>query len=445
MKNTVSFVAVLICVFAGSTSHAQTPANPNQPLEDEKAKLSLQKDIEDLKKQINQDQIDITKAKIGTFSTTGLPTGQAQLTSVEIQPTIIGYAALRTTMNKVLEDLYGAPCPDNTTILFKAASLDDLALLKTYKKLIDSATTQINKLNAPPAGPGAGVAPSEVFAAIDAAVALASLFKVDTAIQGVAIGNDDEAARYIFSQVVKSKCTNSIIIDPNEFSGPLLDDSDLLNKLSSLNNATDTLNATVSMLQTTEQPKNEQLLASLQKQQTSRDDIQANIRKTEVLAAGTTGADAKKLQSQLTELKAELKAIPAEIDDKVLTATSKLNALKLKIASMNAAATRVGTLNTSLNKIDDSGIPFLTRLLRAEALDSQASKHDVLILRMVKIGGNNITKKNAFWTSIKFGGGALVKFELRSSDLLTIKKAGEEDAYQYHSEGDKLGSAKEQP
>jgi hypothetical protein len=273
-------------------------------------------------------------------------------------------------------------------------------------------------------------------------VALASLFKVDTTIQGVAIANDDEAARYIFSQVVESKCKESTIIDPNEFTGPLLDDSDLLKKISALNNATDTLNSNVSVLQASEQPKLEQKLSSLQKLQNSRDEIEANIRKTTVLAAGATGPDAKKLQSQLTELKAELSAIPADLDDKALEAMSKLNALKLRIASVNAAATRVGTLSTSLNKIDDSGTPFLTRLLRAETLGAKVSTNDVLILRMIKIGGNNITKKNAFWTSIKFSGGALVKFELRSSDLLTIKKAGEEDAYQKHAEGDELGSAK---
>src|SRR5260221_10891652 len=77
-------VSVLLLVGFGV---AQQTTDPNQALIDEKARLQLQKDIEDLKMGINQDRIDQIKASIGSISTTGLPTGAATLNNVDIQPT----------------------------------------------------------------------------------------------------------------------------------------------------------------------------------------------------------------------------------------------------------------------------------------------------------------------------------------------------------------------
>lgn len=438
----ILFVAPLI----GQTIPTPTP-NPNQDLQDQKDRLGLQKDIEDLKTQIGQDQINRAKANIGTINTANLPTGQAQLSNVDIQPSIIGFAAMRTVVNQVIKDLYDDPlkCPDS--VVFRSATLDDIALLATYKKLLSDASDQLNPYEKKPAelklgSAVASFAPALAFAAIDAAVSLGALFKSDVTMNGVTMTPDDEALRYHFASSLRSKCPNATIIDPNSFSGPLADDSKLLKLIKRINGQANNLQGQVMEVQIIDLPRYEKQIADAQKALKEPDEYSPKIKRLEEELKRARPGEQPKIQEQIKALKAQQEKAQNDLKDRLQLAQANQVRGKEYVAEATALAARVTALNTALNKIDDSGTPFLLKLLKAEALDGKVNQTPVLLLGFVKIGGTSVVKKNAFHTSIKYGGGALVKFELRDLDGLKVIKSGEEDAYQYHSESDSLGSNK---
>jgi hypothetical protein len=114
----------ILVVATGISSFGQDSTDTEkQALTNQKDILQLKSDIQNLqlgmeKAKLDQDKakIDAAKAAIGSINTSGLPTGQAQLSNVDIQPTMISYAALRQVLGKVYQDLYGS-CP--AVLVFK--------------------------------------------------------------------------------------------------------------------------------------------------------------------------------------------------------------------------------------------------------------------------------------------------------------------------------------
>ena len=64
-------------------------------------------------------------------------------------------------------------------------------------------------------------------------------------------------------------------------------------------------------------------------------------------------------------------------------------------------------------KVDDSGMTLLNRMLRAESLATNINDTTRFVsVHFVAIGGNNITKKNFFSTSIAYSGGTVIDYLL---------------------------------
>ncbi len=452
-------LCLFIIYFAFNWSaQGQAPASsptpdPNQDLIDQKARLSLQKDIEDLKTGIAQDTANSIKAQVGTINTANLPTGAAQLTNVDIQPSIIGYSSLRSVVTKILADLYGQnPCPKATLVL-QAPTIADVTLYDSYFKLLTAAQVQVDKYQHEPEEikeptVHAAFAPVAVFAAIDAVVALGSLFKSDVTISGVTLTADDEALRYMLIQKVEELCkddkdkTKTTIIDPNNFAGPLLDDSKLLTLIAQLNSGTDQLQANLLDMQTTKLTQYDQRVKDIQKAIDGPSKFDPQIAKLQAELKTAKPSERDSLQKQIEVLKDKKQKELDKLKTDLQVAQANDASAKTYIAAVTGILARISSLNTALMKIDDTGTPFLMRLLKAEALKPKIKDLNILTVSTIKVGGNNVVKKNAFHTSIKYGGGALIKFQLKSADGLTVIAAGEEDAYEYHEEEDHLGSAK---
>ncbi len=95
-----------------------------------------------------------------------------------------------------------------------------------------------------------------------------------------------------------------------------------------------------------------------------------------------------------------------------------------RIATLKASSLKISELNKSRNTPDTNGVTPLQTILRIEAFREAATETaNLLVTKFVSIGGNNITKKNLFSTSISFSGGAIAEYVLLGADGI-IKNAG---------------------
>ncbi|PYV83039.1 MAG: hypothetical protein DMG05_26995 [Acidobacteria bacterium] len=96
---------------------------------------------------------------------------------------------------------------------------------------------------------------------------------------------------------------------------------------------------------------------------------------------------------------------------------------------LKSVNTRITDLVTGLMKADSNGVTPFQSLMRAESLRSAPGNNaSVLLAKFVAVGGNNITKRNIFHTSIKFSGGAVTEFFLMDKTG-SIAKSGVVSCY----------------
>jgi hypothetical protein len=313
--------------------------------------------------------------------------------------------------------------------------------------MLDWATSTIGNYGARPTY-GVGTPPRVIsfvpavgFAAIDAAVALASLFKSDVTITGVSITADDNAAKYIFAGIVRGNCPDTAIVDPTDYTYPINPGSQLLEKIRELTDKLATAQRIMADVQADDISKFQQDISDIKAKLKKIDDLNASVTQTKVLLTNADPSEKKKLTKQIQGYQAELATYdPSTLKNDLKTASANLILARDYVSDVTLYSAKVTSLLTSLTKIDDSGNPFLMRLLRAETLQGLVHDQPSLMLHVIKQGGNNITKKNAFHTAIHYTGGAVVDYELRDASGAKVVKAGEEDAYDYHNEKDSLGS-----
>jgi hypothetical protein len=438
------FLVGSISIFCQDTTDAERQALTNQKdiLQVKSDILNLQLGMEKAKLDQDKAKIDAAKAAIGSISTSGLPTGQAQLNNVDIQPTIISYAALRNVLGAIYNKLYPSGCP--TRLVFKGPGLDDIALLQTYQQMLDWAKEAIAHYSSGPVFNGAvssRFAPAVGFAAIDAAVALASLFKTDVAMTGVSVTADDNAAKYIFAEITREKCSGASIVDPADYTYPLLQNSALQGRIRTLMADLARAQGVMAGVQADDIPRFQQEISDIGAKLKKIDELNANIVKTRVLLQNADAANRKKLTEQLHGFEAELATYnPSDLRSSLTKARNNLTIARHYVSDVNLYSSKITALLAALAKIDDTGTPFLMRLLRAETLASLVENQQTLALHIIKQGGNNITKKNVFHTAIHYTGGVVVDFELHNVNGAEVAKAGEVDAYDYHDERDRLGN-----
>jgi hypothetical protein len=98
------------------------------------------------------------------------------------------------------------------------------------------------------------------------------------------------------------------------------------------------------------------------------------------------------------------------------------------MAALKSAASRVSDLVSAVSKPDTNGASPLQTILRAEALQRNLGPSFLLITKIITVGGNNITKKNAFWSSLSFSGGIVAEYLLNNNEG-AIAQSGTVECY----------------
>jgi hypothetical protein len=402
-----------------------------------KDQLQSQKDIEELKSSIATSQIARAKTLIGSIDTTNLPKGNADLKSVDLQPTLIGYGALADAISKIPDT---SLCSAGDKVVMGPGAVDDLAVLSAYESIVKHDNEILKDYQAKKDFTAqAYVAPAVVFAAIDAAVALSSLFKADVSIEGIDIIPDLHAARFLVAQKFATKCA---VLDINDLSWPVKPDSDFLKSVMTLDTYLNKALAIESDLKTNDVPKFTKALSDAKDALTKFESLPKEIADaTKKRDAAKTPADKAAFQKTIDDDTTALKKLQAygesKYEDDRDKASNALNGANAWIATMDGLNSAVSKVLTALFKIDDSGNPYLTRMLRAEYLRDNIKDTKYLTVSVAKLGGNNIIKKWAVHTSIHYSGGAVVEFELKGKDWMTVEHAGQVAAYSYASENPK--------
>jgi hypothetical protein len=222
-------------VFSAKTiavCQSSTPDPVKQKLQDDKDKADLQKAIADDQKAIAQDEADKLKSQY-SISTDKLPQGNATLgDKVNIEATILAYRAAQGASSRIADTLTGGPaippasssatppapatrqrdCPSGF-VFYDAKQMNDVWGVSVLKEQLRLMQQQ---------GAGLNVGPDSarffpVAAAIDAGLALLSLFKTDVNIQGVPVTGDDAALQAAIASDLQALCSAATVIDPAHF------------------------------------------------------------------------------------------------------------------------------------------------------------------------------------------------------------------------------------
>ena len=413
----------------------------NEQLTGQKSTLQLQSDIQTLQNGMTANAISTLKTEIGSINTANLPQGNVALTNADLQPTIIGYAGLRSAMTKVYVRLYPT-CPGK--VVLGSTQFADVAVYETYMKLLDQASDSLLSYTDPVdfTKANVGFAPAIAFAAVDAALSIGQLFKSDITVTGNSITPDSLAAQLIMAGKVRATCPNAVILNLSNVVGMLPAQSALLERLESVNNdLASAKNASITV-QAESVAALQQKITDAQKKLSTFEDLETSRLKAQKALATATPADAKKLREEIANLESQESTLNQPQAAKDL-ATAKVSLAKANafVADISTLSSRITTLTAVLNKIDDIGIPFMVRLEHAEAMKTLIGTDPVLTLNVIKLGGNSIVKKSAFCTTVSYAGGAIVDYELRAANGVTVTAAGQIDSFEYHKEKDALGSA----
>ena len=408
--------------------------------------LTTAKNIADLKSAITTDQVAQIKTAIGSIDTSKLPGGTATLTNVDIQPTILGYDALQTALNSITLE----SCKPGATIVLGPGALDDINVLQAYQTMVGQVSKKLEKYKTVPTYDGthvqAEILPAAIFAGIDAAVALTSLFKSDVTMSGADFTADAVAARFIMAHVLTSgnpispggttrpKCA---VIDANDFIGPALNPSPFASLVNTLDTDVDAATVTENTIKTVNIPAYTKAVSDAQaieaKAKALSDEIAASNKKlSDPKVTAKEKTTLNKTVSDDTKALAALDAAQAKTDED--SNTTKLKSANSDVAIIDSLTAAGAKLITTLNTVDSSGSPYLARIMKAEAVSNKTHGLAVLTLSVSKIGGNSITRKNIFRTAIQFGGGVVVQFQLKGSDGLTVLESGQATGYTVKNE-----------
>jgi hypothetical protein len=439
-----SFVTAMVSTVV---SQSNTPDPVKQKLQDEKDKADLQKAIADDQKAIAQDEADKLKSQY-SISTDKLPQGNATLgDKVSIEATILAYRAARSASGKIADSLTsngGAAessagvghaaalpvarnCP-SVFLFYDAKQMNDVwanGVLKAQLKLMQQQGASLS------AGPDSqGLIP--IAEAINAGLALLALFKTDTNIQGVPVTGDDFALQLAIASDLHTYCSSAAIIDPTHFipsMQPTTDLTTLLSLVGSLSDLRSGISDKVTKAQADlklAQKALDDAKGKLDANNKATADLSGRIQDlTKKLEEAKTPAAKAEISKQLEVAKADLSKSSSEktkIEGDIANRTAQTDRLTAYSNKAGAFVSSVDTLSSALTKVDDSGITLLNRMLRAESLATNISSATRFVsVHFVAIGGNNITKKNFFSTSISYSGGTVISYLLTDNQGKILK------------------------
>jgi hypothetical protein len=418
-------------VLGAQDSSSPAPDAEKQKLQDEKDKADLKKTIAQDNQAVAEANAAATKATIGGISTDKLP--QGTLTPDEkmtIEGTILAYKTASASSDGFVDLV--APtsggsrsCPMKIT-LYSSKEFNDGWAAATLVSQMEIIAAQGQVLNTDlvfvqEAVEAPRVAPAAIFAGIDAAVSLISLFKTDTTIKAVAITGDDSALQAALSGALMKACPNLKLLNPSYYQGAILpatQNGSLLYELDRLGKLSIALQARAADLEATAKVQENSRLDELRSQiDNSKKDLSAADDQISALRekiANATGSAKQKLQRDLAAALDARSKLERQVN--TLTAARRVHEYNLSLINTRQESIKSFVdgwlkLNGDLGKADDSGLTVLQRMLRAESFRREITDSNILAAKFVSAGGNIITSKNIFRTSLSFSGGSIVQLQ----------------------------------
>jgi len=464
-----------------SDSTQQQPPELKQ-LQSEKDRAQLDADIATAEKTRAEAETAAFKARLGSLTTSNLPQGTVKLDNVSAEASNIAYRAAASSAKVIAKEIFGAPktCPEKLIFFSSkdldvlqsldslnaqlalissqaAGTLDPLLLVRVPKSTLNYPGPENIFTYEPPNQPA--FAPALAFAGIDAALGLIQLFKTDTELHGVAVTGDDLALQGMIARELKAECPSANLIHPSYYYPSLPADSTLMSNLKNLSSTQKAAGAKYRKLsQYVQVPLTKavellkKMLDESQQLKGQKEDIDKQLNAKQA-PSGKKKADLeaqlKQTADRQTELQAQIRrqlnqdqyctpqeiagmkcpAPPVNGDELMSRLLSDEARVEDRMDELKSVNTRITDLVTGLMKADSNGVTPFQSLMRAESLRSAPGNNaSVLLAKFVAVGGNNITKRNIFHTSIKFSGGAVTEFFLMDKTG-SIAKSGVVSCY----------------
>ncbi|HEY4933116.1 MAG TPA: hypothetical protein VII23_16240 [Terriglobales bacterium] len=430
------------------------------------------------------------KAKLGSIDTTNLPTGKVTTDDkVVIEANYLAYAAATAAASRIADFLENSVCSQNLAF-YTGKDQDGIQAYRLLKEQITTLNKNLGGVNQvlrlapvpnsvlpepdgalqtlytfqspqPPPPPAEGgkvqdfifpVTPAAVTSSINAAMGLIALFKVDTSYTGVTITGDDLALQALVASAVREHCRTrnpAFQVYQPTYSYSTAK-SDLLAQLQKLPGSADDFTVRATELEQYVKAPLDTAIASTTKQRDRILALEAELKTIAVqLKANPSRTQKTKLQDQQQADTVEL----ASITDSVRTdarASGLVNAttgdihqvaaaliaryeadqyaVQQRMAVLKAVAGRISDLVSAVSKPDSTGASPLQGILRSEALENGLGQSFLLMTKIVSVGGNNINKRNAFWSSLSFSGGIVAEF-LLNNNVGAIAQSGTVECY----------------
>jgi hypothetical protein len=397
------------------------------------------------------------KAKLGSINTANLPQGTIKTDSVVIEGSYIAYKAAGSAAERIAKKI---PCGANL-VFFGATDLDGMRALDALTAQIPLITNGKAKLTGrlelrrvsaavlpEPVGDVRKLyvfteqqpefLPAAIFAGIDAGMSIVSLFKTDTEFHGVAVTGDDLALQALVAKQWKITCTSNQAVLP-AYAYPAMETdpekNELIKQVRGLSEDLTEVSLMVQNLTDKVQTPLAKAVDALRKAAAEYHDTATSIPVLEGKVKDAKSAEekkkaqadldaAKKHQKELTgTIRTQYDTTPnfppsreapytdAELRTFLEAYLSDQLAADIRVQALKLLQTRVSDFLAALTKPDSNGNTPLVGLLRAQALRTKVTKEaNIVNVKFVTAGGNNIIKKNAFSSTLRFSGGVVTEY-----------------------------------
>jgi hypothetical protein len=481
-KQNIRIAVVVLAMAVGACG--QSGSSPSSDLQSQIDQAKQQRDLEQIKADIDaakqkqaESQAATFKAQLGSIDTSNLPKGTITTDGkVAIEANYLAYAAADAAAQRIVDMLSNSVCHQNlgfytgkdqdavqAYLVFKqqidgvqqtlAAKgfMDPVFLRKVPSSVLPEPSGDMANLytfnvpvQPPPSTEGfvaSTVAPADVGSAINAAIGLISLFKVDTTFNGVTVTSDDLALQALLAAKIRRKCGSDQRIFHPTYAYNTVNDSALLQQLQTLYQTADDYNQQAKNLDQFVSAPLTAAATSLGKQRDRLSALQSDLDSiAQKLKGHPSRAERTKLEKQQADdteerqkiekqihkdaQASEVQASEIDVPGDIGKTIDKLSAryqddqftVQQRSDSLKASAKRVSDLIAAVSKLDSAGVAPLQSILHAEKLErGLENKSYLLVSKIISVGGNNINKKNAFWSTISFSGGIVAEYLLNDS------------------------------
>jgi hypothetical protein len=456
LSTTLAILAALVLAQAQSTD------SDTQRLQSQKDRAQLEADIAKADKDKAEAEAAAFKARLGSVTTANLPQGTVKTDNVVIEGSYLAYMAANSAARIIAKRI---PCAANI-VFFSSKELDGIQALDALKAQISLVSGGKSKLVEPlelkrvsaavlpePSGDlkrlyifqapqQPTIAPAAIFAGIDAGLSLISLFKTDTEFHGVSVTADDLALQALVAKQWQELCGSTVnkVIHP-VYSYPPIDanvaSNDLLKSFSGLSTDLAEISLIYQNLTDRVQTPMGRAVEGLRKLIADHRDTVQLIPVIEAkLKTATSVEEKKKIQADLDSAKKHLVELTetarAQYDPaqrvpppgKPPYSEAEMGAFleayltdqlrgDVRVQALKAMQTKISDFVAALTKPDSNGVTPLGAMLRAQALKrAKTDGANLLNVKFVTAGGNNIIKRNIFHSSLRFSGGVVTQYLL---------------------------------